>query len=304
MAFLRTRVWGQRTGAMSESGAHREAYSREPLAWVPYQSEQIALYCGNGDMRTRIKRLLASADLETARSRETFTALVRAGCSLSVVGLEKCSGADAVWLHDAVGRSLGGQSCVVVAPLSLSNLQCLRELGRDIFRVVWDEEVDDRLVTVLDEVSGDTEWRADPLRSLGRRLLSNQGLRPSVRKVVSEICHLTKDDASPPPPRRQVTELARMVYLAPATLCRYWKADVPMRCGPKQLLRWAALLWAVDRRSEVKWDAVARQMGVRRRTLERHCSDLAECTLAEAAREPGMVWDRFRAWVARVSELG
>ena len=273
---------------------------------MPYQSEheQITLYCGNGDMRRRIKRLLASADLETTGSRETFTALVKAGRSLSVVGLPTCSGADAAWLQDAVGHSLGGQSCVVVAPLSLSNLQCLRELARDVFRVAWDEEVDDRLVTVLDEVSGDTEWRADPLRSLGRRLLSNQGLRPSVRKVVSEICCLTRDDASPPPPKRQVAELARMVHLAPATLCRYWKADVPMRCGPKQLLIWAALLWALDRRSEVKWDAVAQQMGVRRRTIERHCSDLAECTLAEAARDPGMVWDRFQAWVARVSEVG
>ena len=98
-------------------------------------------------------------------------------------------------------------------------------------------------------------------------------------------------------------ELARIIHLAPATLCRYWKADVPLRCGPKGLLSWAMLLWAVEQRSEAKWDTVAKNMGVRRRTLERCCSNLAACTLAEAAREPGLVRERFEAWVEAVSEM-
>lgn len=286
-----------------ESGTHSGgAYAPEPLVSGPDRSEQIALYCGHGDMQKRIKRLLTDAEFETAESRDTFSGLLKAGHSLGIVGLEECFSADAEWLEHSVVRSPGNQSCVVVAPLSLSNLQCLRALARDVFRVVWDEEVEERLAAVLDEVSGPREWRTDPLVSLGRRLLATGKLRPSVRTVIVNICHPARDASPRPPPKRSVVELARMVHLAPATLCRYWKADVPLRCGPKQLLSWAALLWAVRRRSEAKWDSVAKTMRVGRRTLERHCSNLAACTLAEAAREPEMVRDRFMAWVAAVWE--
>ena len=288
-------LWPNRGRIRTESG-------RQPLALVPERPEQIALYCGSSDLGKRIRRLLTNAEFETAECRDTFSGLLKAGHSLGIVGLEECSVADAEWLEHSVARSPGNQSCVVVAPLSLSNLQCLRGLARDVFRVVWDEEADERLAAVLDEVSGQHEWRTDPLESLGRRLLATGKLRPSVRTVIVNICHLPHDASPRPPPKRSVVELARLVHIEPATLCRYWKADVPLRCGPKQLLSWAVLLWAVRRRSEAKWDTVAKMMRVRRRTLERLCSKLAAYTLAEAAREPEMVRDRFAAWVAAVWE--
>ena len=288
---------------MLESGTHSGgAYAPEPLVSGPDRSEQIALYCDDGDMRRRIKGLLPDA-VYPLDAPDTFSALLRAGHRLSVVGLRSVGGAHVQWLQHSLGRSLADQSCLVVAPLSLPNLQRVRELDSNVFRVVWDEEADDRLVTELNEVSGDRGWRACPLRSLGRRLLSDQDLRPCVRIAIAEICRPASDNSSPCPPKKSVAELARLVRLLPVTLTRYWRADVPLRCGPKQLLSWAALLWAVDRRAEAKWDTVAKKMRVGRRTLERYSSNLAGCTLAEAAREPEMVRERFVAWVAGVSEM-
>ena len=154
---------------MLESGTHSGgAYAPKPLVSEPDRSEQIALYCGDGDMRRRIKGLLPDADLCPFDAPDTFSALLRAGHRLSVVGLRSVRGAHVQWLQHSLGQSLADQSCLVVAPLSLSNLQRVRELDSNVFRVVWDEEADDRLVTELDEVSGDRGWRACPLWSLGR----------------------------------------------------------------------------------------------------------------------------------------
>lgn len=262
---------------------------------------QIALYSDSNHMRKRVSQLLVGTHLEAVESRRVFSAWLARGHNSGVVALQTYTVEDVAWLREAVDRSLANPSCVVVAPLSLSNLQCLRALGRDVFRVVWDEEANDRLASVLKEVMD--EWRPDPLTCLGQKLLANPELRPSMRTVVAAICHLSNDVSFLSPPTRTVAELARLVYLSPATLCRYWKADVPLRCGPKRLLTWAALLWAVERCSQTKWDALAKQMGVGRRTLERRFFNLAGCTLAETARDPLMVRRRFEAWAAEVSEF-
>lgn len=283
-----------------DSGTCRRARSGGSPASVS-KPEQIALYCDGSYMRNRIERLLEGVHLQAVESRQRFAVRLARGSSPGIVALRKCSVADAAWLRDAVGQALTIPSCVVVAPLGLSNLQSLRALGRDIFRVVWDEEADDRLACVLKEVMD--EWCPDPLTWLGRKIVAAPGLRPSLRTVVAEVCLLSSEVSPPPPPKRTVAELARLVHLSPVTLCRYWKADVPLRCGPKRLLSWASLLWAVERRTQAKWDAVAGQMGVRRRTLERRCSGLADCTLARAARDPLRVPRRFEAWVAEVSDF-
>ena len=287
-------------GAIHGPGTYRGVSARQSLTLATARRRHIALYCGSSKLRLRITRLLSNARIRTAESRETFSDVFKECHRLGIVGLEEWSRADAAWLRHSVGRSPRKQSCIVVAQISLLNLQSLRALGRDFFRVVWDEEADDRLAAVLDEINGEREWRTDPLQSLGQRLLACGKLRPSLRTVIAHICD--RSGGASPPPRRSA-ELARIIHLAPATLCRYWKADVPLRCGPKALLSWAMLLWAVERRSEAKWDTVAKNMGVRRRTLERCCSNLAACTLAEAAREPGMVRERFEAWVKAVSEM-
>ena len=288
---------------MSESDTYSGgAYAPEPLVSQPRRSGQIALFSDDGDMRRRITGLLPDTDLYPFDAPDPFSALLRAGHRLSVVGLRSVRGAHVQWLRHSLGRSLADQSCLVVAPLSLSNLQRVRELDVNVFRVVWDEEADDRLVTELNEVSGHCGWRACPLGLLGRRLLSNQDLRPYVRTVIADICQPASDNSSPCPPKKSVAELARLVHIAPVTLTRYWKADVPLRCGPKQLLSWAALLWAVGERGEAEWDTVAKKMRVGRRTLERYSSNLAGCTLVEAACEPGLLRKRFEGWVIEVSK--
>ena len=96
-------------------------------------------------------------------------------------------------------------------------------------------------------------------------------------------------------------ELAQRTRLPPDTLRRYWREEVPLRCGPKQLLSWSLLMWAIRQRSDLKWDVIAQRAGVRRRTLERCSSRLLGCTLAEATRDPDAVQRRFREWVAEMS---
>lgn len=261
-------------------------------------TEGIVLYCRGAGLRKRLQRLLDGAPVRPVRSRKDFSAQLGREGGLGVVGLETCSGADAMWLRDEAAWSSGSRPCVVVAPLSLFNLRCLQELA-DRFHLLWEEEADARLVSVIKELVVASE--RDPLGWLGRRIVGRPGLRPSLRAAVEEICQLSSDGSAPP--RRSVSEVARLVCLSPATLSRYWRADVPLRCGPKRLLSWSALLWAVRLRSELKWDAVAKRAGVTRRTIERHCSRFAGCTLAQAARNPDRVRSRFREWVAEVWEV-
>ena len=52
-----------------------------------------------------------------------------------------------------------------------------------------------------------------------------------------------------------VRQLARKIGIAPVTLSRYWRSEVPLKCGPKQLLSWAMHFWALRQRSEAGWDA-------------------------------------------------
>lgn len=285
---------------MSESKAHEVERLADPLPSDPGSPEWIALYSGRDEMRQRLQNLLVNADLETAESRETFSALLRDQRGLGVVGMDGCSPEDAEWLRSVVTQLQAGQSLVVVAPLSLSYLKCFQALGQVVFWVVWDAVAGEQLASFLGHIGNGR--RRDPLKSLGRRILAVRQLRPALYTAVTEVCQLSSD-AGPEPPLKSVSEVARLVYLSPATLCRYWKAEVPLRCGPKRLLGWSGLLWALEQRSVAKWDAVASQMGLQRRTLERRCRSLAGCTLGEAARDPALVLAEFETWVAQVWEL-
>ena len=91
------------------------------------------------------------------------------------------------------------------------------------------------------------------------------------------------------------------MYLAPDTLHHYWKADVPLRCGLKEFLGWAVLLWAVPQHGTKSWSAICSEGEVKRRTLERTARRKLGCTLAVAAREPERVTTAFAAWVAERS---
>lgn len=144
----------------------------------------------------------------------------------------------------------------------------------------------------------------DPMRRLGLRLLSDPSLRPSVRETISRVCGLHDDEAASRfLPASSVCRLAGRVNLARSTLRHYWREDAPLRCRLKEFMNWAVLLWAVRARARSGWDAIAEQMGLRRRTLEINFSRMAGCTLAAAAEDPERVVWRFSQWVDSVCDL-
>lgn len=259
-------------------------------------SPMIAFYSETRDHGNRIERLLTNADVETTESRRAFRRMVQ-HASVGITSLKRCDDQDLEWLHAAFDHGHSGPSCVVVTPLSLARLQRLRRIESTRFHVVWFEEVEDRLVQLLDEIE---PWHRDPLRLLGHRLLRDFSLHWSLVKAIDHICSVT---ANPPrtPPIHSVIELAERIRLPPDTLRRYWREEVPLRSGPKKLQSWALLMWAIRQRSDLKWDTIAQRAGVRRRTLERSSTRLLGCTLAEASRDPERVQQSFREWVAKVS---
>ena len=87
------------------------------------------------------------------------------------------------------------------------------------------------------------------------------------------------------------------MYLAPDTLRRYWQADIPLRCGPKDFLMWAVLLRAVAAAQTKSWRGICSEGKVARRTLERLARRKIGCTLQLAARDPERVKSAFAAWV-------
>ena len=259
----------------------------------------IAWYHETRALRDMIERLLADVELESTASRHEFETLL-SDANVGVAGLGRCSAADVTWLRRVFRSGLLEPSCVVVTPLSLARLQRLRRIESSRFHVVWTEEAPERLVNVLTWIE---PWHRDPLRLLGQRILAENTLQHwSLVRAIEHVCKLS-GDPSPAPPENSVTDLARHVNLPPDSFRRYWRHEVPLRCGPKQLLSWAVLLWAVRQRPKAKWDAIARQAGVGRRTLERYSKQLAGCTLAAAGRDPQLLKSRFRRWIANVSEV-
>ena len=257
----------------------------------------IPLYHESRAFRKTIERLLADVQLEPTASRREF-GLLLGNADVGIIGLRQCFATDVQWLRRVSRRGLLAPSCIVITPLSINRLQRLRGIESERIRVVWAEEVDDRLVDVLTEIE---PWYDDPLRLLGRRMLAASSPHRSVAAAIERICNLSGDSLSARP-ETSVTELASSLGLSADSFRRYWRAGVPLTCGPKELLNWAVLLWAFRQRPEAKWDALARQAGIGRRTLERYGRQLADCTLAEAARDPKLLKRRFREWAGGVSE--
>lgn len=258
----------------------------------------IALYYDTRDLRDRIEGLLADTDLYSTRDRDEFQSFI-AATDIGIAGLQRCSTSDVAWLQGAFAQGLARPSCIVVTPLSLSRLQRLRTAESHRFQVVWEEEAHDHLRPTLSRVN---VMHRDPLRLLGRRLLWAGSLHWSMVRAVERVCRLS-DEWRSSPPAKSVGDLAQDIELPPETFRRYWKEHMPLRCGPKQLLSWALLMWALGERPKARWEAIARRVGVRRRTLERHSVRLGGCTLSAATREPALVRRRFRAWVSQVSDV-
>lgn len=258
----------------------------------------IPLYHETRALRETVERLLADVALEPTARRHAFEALL-AHAGVGIIGLRSCSEADVNWVEGVLHPGILAPSCIVITPLSIGRLQRLRGIESERIHVVWAEEVDDRLVDVLTEIE---PWHDDPLRLLGRRMLAASSPHRSVAEAIRRICNLS-GHRLPTRPETSVTELASSLGLSADSFRRYWRKGVPLTCGPKELLNWAVLLWAFRQRRQVKWDALARQAGIGRRTLERHGRQLADCTLAEAARDPKLLKRRFREWAGGVSAV-
>ncbi|MCY4646764.1 MAG: hypothetical protein OXE73_07825 [Gammaproteobacteria bacterium] len=260
-------------------------------------SRVIPLYHDSPSLREAVEGLLVDVELEPTASHRRFQALL-ADASVGIICFRRCSAADVQWLRKMSRSGSFHSACVAVTPLSLDRLQRLRGIESDRLHVVWAEEVDERLVDVLAEIEA---WHDDPLPLLGRWLLAASSPHQTVAEAIERTCGLSGDRFSSPPVTT-VIELASRLGLSADSFRRYWREGVPLTCGPKQLLNWAALLWVARQRPQGKWDALAKQAGIGRRTLERYGRQLANCTLAEAASDPELLKRRFREWVAAVSE--
>ena len=256
----------------------------------------IPLYHETCALRETVEKLLADVPLEPTASRREFGTLVTSA-DVGIIGLGRCSETEVQWLRKVSHGGLLAPSCIVITPLSIGRLQRLRGIESERIHVVWAEEVDDRLVDVLTEIA---PWHDDPLRLLGRRILAASAPHQSVAEAIRRICNLSGHRV-PTRPETSVTELASSLGISADSFRRHWREGIPLTCGPKMLLNWAVLLWAFRQRRQVKWDALASQAGIGRRTLERYGRQLADCTLAEAARDPKLLQRRFREWAGSVS---
>lgn len=254
-----------------------------------------ALYCRDSELGDLLQRALAGESIQRVSSRRELLAPSMSACPV-VYGVATCSDADIEWLRSASAPL--NPPCVVVARISAECLRRLDPLRSAGLRVVWADEAESRLVGVLEEFGRPSR---DPMHGLGSRLLSDPSFRPSVREAIRRICGLHDDAAATRfVPASSVRRLAGQVNLAASTLRQYWREDAPLRCRLKEFMNWAVLLWAVRARAGADWDAIADQVGLRRRTLEINVARMAGCTLAAAARDPERVVGRFNEWVDSV----
>ena len=252
------------------------------------------VYCSDTELGDRLERVLSGVAIERVSSREALLAPPMNTCAI-VFGLGTCSDGDVEWLRSTEPLS---PPYVVVAHLSVHCLKRLYPLRSGRLQIVWTDEAESRLVKVLEEfrrVSRGPMWR------LGLKLLSDYSFRSSVSETIGRTCGLYSDAVDTPlVPENSVKQLAGHVDLAASTLSRYWREEVPLRCSLKEFVSWAVLLWALRARSRDGWGAVAAQVGLQRRTLERNFIRMAGCTLAAAAADPERVVERFNQWVDSV----
>ena len=260
-------------------------------------SERLAymLYCKDGERGDRLERVLAGVAVERVNSRETLLAPPTSICA-TVYATATCSDGEVEWLRSAFGPL--SPPCVVVADLNVDCLRRLYPLRSGSLKIVWTDEAKGRLGEILQEF-GRVSW--GPMWRLGLRLVSEHSFRPFVRETIIRACRLRRDPAGAPfVPENSVGQLARTIGVAESTLRIYWKEEVPLRCSVKEFLSWSVTLWVVRARASHGWTAIAKQVGLKRRTLERSFIRMAGCTLAEAAEDPERIVRRFNEWVDSV----
>lgn len=260
-------------------------------------SATVVAYGETPEMRTRIGHLLPAANARATGTRSAFESMA-GNAMAAIAALESCDHGDVAWLGTACGDGLCGPSRIIVTRYTLIRSLRLRRYESSRLHVVWAEELDERLPRFL---NGAAAWHRDPLRLAGYRLLNESPVRWPLVRAIDQLCNVFGGPPAGPPPS-SVAGLARRSAVPADTLRRQWRDSVPLSCGLKQVLGWALLFWGIRRRAHTGWDDIARQAGVRRRTLERASVRLAGVTLAGLAHDPQRVRDRFREWVREHSE--
>lgn len=255
----------------------------------------IAVYADNSGIEQLIEGHLSDRTHRTAGDRGEFGRMM-GNAKIGVVGTLECSAGLVRYLRSTFRlEAAAGPTCIVVTRVSFDNLRSLRDIECDRLRVVWLEELEEKLPLMLNRV---TLSRRNPFRSLGPTSRWASSLSPATVRAV-EIIRATSSDLSPPP--TSVSELAKQVGIDPQKLSNHWKAEMPLRCTLRQMLQWIVLLWAVRRRSEETWTSIAQRADLSPRTLQRYSRRLADCTLKTAARDPAHVRRRFDEWLSEVA---
>ena len=284
------------------------------------------MYADHRGLKGLIEGYLSGMVYRIADRRNQFGRLM-GGAQAGIVGTLDCTPALVRHLKSTFHLEMaGGPACVVVTRVSFDNIRNLRDIECDRLHVVWVEEIEERLPQVLDEIMRPEEaednhhlraWGMsllrgdllgalglsllpdDPLRAWGMSLLREHSLHPAMVRTVELVCGLADDHTGPPP--NLVSELAKRVGVRAQKLGHLWKAEIPLRCPLKQMIRWSVLLWAVGQKGEDTWQSIARKAGVNPDTLHVNCRELAQCTLATAARDPALVRRRFEEWLSGVT---
>ena len=188
---------------MSAPMVDRASSPRDGMARMESERQVYLLYCEDTELGDRLERVLGGGAVQRVSSRKALLAPTMSTCAV-VFGLAKCSERVIRWLRSAPGPL--SPPFIVVAHLSVDCVQRLYPLRSGTLRVVWADEVEDRLVQVLGEL-GRVSW--GPMWHLGLKLVSDHSLRPSVREAIGRTCGLRREPTDPSfVPEKSVGRLA------------------------------------------------------------------------------------------------
>ena len=286
----------------------------------------IVVYTRHRGLEQVIAGHLSGMVHRTATSPSEFCLLMTAETQIAIVGTLECTAGLVRLLKTTLQLDRRrGPSCIVVTRVTFDNLRNLRDIRGHRLHVVWIEEIEECLPSVLDRVTGrrkrlppalkplrieairedetPVSGEAEPgqtLRALGLWLLNERPLSPALARAVGAVCRVEGNDA-PVPPAASVAELAKRVNADPRKLGYLWRTRIPLRCTLEQMIQWSVLLWAVRNREDRAWKEIARTVGLSPQTLQRYSQSLAGDTLTTLGDSPARAERRFADWLSGVT---
>ena len=177
---------------------------------------------------------------------------------------------------------------VIVVQLTPGNVRRLAtQLNDPLLDVVWDQEVDFRLVEAVERLMA--------LR-LGSRVYHDIVRRTRLSPFITTVVRRTLCDAAPV---SSVRSLAARLGVPESTLRYHWKHVIPS-ATLSTFVSWSILIRSVEPGSPSDRAAAARRVGVHPRTLDRIAVRLAANTWAELAQSPHVIVARYRSWIDSV----